>query len=318
VRRGTRALASWLGAALLLAACGTGGGSDGSHRLSVATGATGGVYFVYGGGLGKLIGSTLDGYQATTTQTTGSVANMTMIADGKADLAFTLADTAGDAVQGKGSFRRPVPAMALARLYVNYTQVVTTADTGLRSIEELSGKRVSTGAHPSGTEVIARRILTAAGLDPATDIQAQQLGVTESVKAIEQGSLDAFFWSGGLPTAAVKDLAAHRKLVLLPTAEYVEPLQQRYGQVYTTAPIGKDAYQGLSGDVATIGVANFLVVPRSMSEDLAYELTRLLFQKKDELVKVHPEARNLDIATAQEVAPLELHPGAQRYFQEAR
>jgi TRAP transporter TAXI family solute receptor len=318
VRRRTRAPALWLGAALLLAACGTGGGSGASRQLHVATGATGGVYFVYGGGLGKLIGATLDGYQATTTETTGSVANMTMIADGKADLAFTLADTAGDAVQGKGSFHRAVPAMALARLYVNYTQVVTTADKGLHSIEDLRGKRVSTGAHPSGTEVIARRILAAAGLDPATDINAQQLGVTESVKAIEQGSLDAFFWSGGLPTAAVKDLAADRKLVLLPTAEYVEPLQQRYGQVYTTAPISGSAYEGLAGDVATIGVANFLVVPRTMNEDLAYELTRLLFQKKAELVKVHPEATNLDIATAQEVAPLELHPGARRYYQEAR
>jgi TRAP transporter TAXI family solute receptor len=148
----------WLGAATLLAACGSGGGSGEPRQLHVATGATGGVYFVYGGGLGQLIGTTLDGYQAVTTETTGSVANMTMIADGKADLAFTLADTAGDAVQGKGSFRHAVPAMALARLYVNYTQVVTTADTELHRIEDLRGKRVSTGAHPSGTEVIAKRI----------------------------------------------------------------------------------------------------------------------------------------------------------------
>jgi TRAP transporter TAXI family solute receptor len=316
--RRTRPLAAWLGAALLLAACGTGGRAGGSQQLSVATGAKGGVYFVYGGGLGELISSTLRGYRATSTVTTGSVANMTLIADGKADLAFTLADTAGDAVQGKGSFHRAVPALALARLYVNYTQVVTTADKGLHSIEDLRGKRVSTGAHPSGTEVIARRILTAAGLDPATDIKPRQLGVAESVQAIEHGSLDAFFWSGGLPTAAVADLAAHRRLVLLPTAEYVEPLQQQYGQVYTTAPIRKDAYKGLSGDVATIGVANYLVVNRSMSDELAYELTRLLFQEKSELVKVHPEAKSLDVATAQEVAPLELHPGAQRYYQEAR
>lgn len=318
MRRRSRALALLLGAALLLAACGRGGGAGGSHRLTVATGTTSGVYFVYGGGLAKLISSSLDGYQATAMATAGSVANMTLIARGKTDLAFTLADTAGDAVQAKGSFRRPVPALALARLYINYTQVVTTADTGLHSIEDLRGKRVSLGVHPSGTEVIARRILTAAGLDPAADIKPQHLGVAESAKAIEQGSLDAFFWSGGLPTAGVADLAAHRRLVLLPTAEYVEPLQQRYGQVYTTATIGRDAYQGLSGDVATIGVANYLVVNRSMSEELAYELTRLLFQKKGDLVKVHPEAKNLDIATAQEVAPLELHPGAQRYYQEAR
>jgi TRAP transporter TAXI family solute receptor len=307
-------------ALVALAGCGGGGGGGGgadSRRLSIATGGTGGVYFVYGGGLAKLITSSLEGYEATAEVTSASVDNMTLIADEKTALAFTLADTASDAVQGRGSFKEQVPAQALARLYTNYTQVVATAGKGIERIEDLKGKRVSVGAPNSGTEVIALRVLEAAGLDPQTDLRRQQLGVAESVQAVKDGSLDAFFWSGGLPTGAVTDLATSRKIALLPTDEYVQPLRSRYGEVYSKATIEGGVYKGVGQGVAVIGVPNYLVVNRSMSEDLAYQLTKLLFEKKSELVKVHPEAKNLELSTAQEVAPLELHPGARRYYQEA-
>jgi len=303
-----RALRRWtvplLVALVALAGCGGGGGGGGadSRRLSIATGGTGGVYFVYGGGLAKLITSSLEGYEATAEVTSAS---------------FTLADTASDAVQGRGSFKEQVPAQALARLYTNYTQVVATAGKGIERIEDLKGKRVSVGAPNSGTEVIALRVLEAAGLDPQTDLRRQQLGVAESVQAVKDGSLDAFFWSGGLPTGAVTDLATSRKIALLPTDEYVQPLRSRYGEVYSKATIEGGVYKGVGQGVAVIGVPNYLVVNRSMSEDLAYQLTKLLFEKKSELVKVHPEAKNLELSTAQEVAPLELHPGARRYYQEA-
>jgi uncharacterized protein len=314
---------SWTVAALVallaLAGCGGGGGGGGadSRRLSIATGGTGGVYFVYGGGLAKLISSSLEGYEATAEVTSASVDNMTLIADEKTAIAFTLADTASDAVQGRGSFKEPVPAQALARLYTNYTQVVTTAGKGIERIEDLKGKRVSVGSPNSGTEVIALRILEAAGLDPQADLRRQQLGVAESVQAIKDGSLDAFFWSGGLPTGAVTDLASSRKIALLPTDDYVAPLRSRYGEAYAKTTIEAGTYKGVSQGVAVIGVPNYLVVNRSMNEDLAYQLTKLLFEKKSELVKVHPEANNLDLATAQRVTPLELHPGARRYYQEA-
>jgi TRAP transporter TAXI family solute receptor len=306
-------------AVVALAGCGGGGGGGGadSRRLSIATGGTGGVYFVYGGGLAKLISSNLEGYEATAEVTSASVDNMTLIADEKTALAFTLADTASDAVQGRGSFKEQVPAQALARLYTNYTHVVATAGKGIERIEDLKGKRVSVGSPNSGTEVIALRILEAAGLDPKADIRRQQLGVAESVQAVKDGSLDAFFWSGGLPTGAVTDLATSRKIALLPTDEYVQPLRSKYGEAYAKATIEAGAYKGVSQGVEVVGVPNYLVVNRSMSEDLAYRLTKLLFEKKGELVKVHPEAKNLDLATAQKVAPLELHPGARRYYQEA-
>jgi TRAP transporter TAXI family solute receptor len=287
------------------------------QRLSIATGGTGGVYFVYGGGLAEQITQNLEGFEATAEVTSASVDNMFLIADESSDLAFTLADTASDAINGEGAFEEPVPAQALANLYVNYTQLVTTADTGIASVADLRGRRVSVGAPNSGTEVIALRILGAAGLNPDSDITRGQLGVDDSVQALRDGGIDAFFWSGGLPTGAVTDLASTDPIVMVPTAEYVGALQDQYGRTYMESTIPADIYPGMSGDVATIGVPNYLVVNEAIDEELAYQITRLLFERKDALVAVHPEAENLDVQNAQQVEPLALHAGAQRYYAEA-
>jgi uncharacterized protein len=315
-RRRPRGLAQLLVA--LVAAAGLAGcGQDGGQRLSIATGGSGGVYFVYGGGLAEQIGEHLDGYQATAEVTSASVDNMYLIADGKSDLAFALADTAADAVQGTDTFDgERVPAQALARLYNNLTQVATVRGKGIDAIEDLRGKRVSIGSPGSGTEVIALRVLEAAGLDPDRDISRQQLGVGESVQAVKDGALDAFFWSGGVPTSAVTDLATSRELLLLPTDQYVGKLQQRYGEFYTVAEIEPGRYEGVEEPVKVIAVPNYLVVHRSMDPELAYQLTRLLFDRKQALAEVHPAAGRLELETAPKVAPLELHPGAQRYYDE--
>jgi TRAP transporter TAXI family solute receptor len=294
------------------------GTGSGSGRLSIATGGTGGVYFVYGGGIAEQITEHLDGYEATAEVTSASVDNMLLIADGKSDIAFTLADTAADAVQGKESFAgEPVQAQALARLYVNFTQVVTEKGSGIESIEDLRGKRVSVGSPNSGTEVIALRVLEAAGLDPAKDIDRQQLGVGESVQAVKDGALDAFFWSGGVPTAAVTDLATSREIVILPTDQYVDKLRQRYGEFYVNSKIEPDRYEGV-GSVSVIGVPNYLVVSKSMDPELAYRLTKLLFDRKAALAEVHTAAKRLELDTATKVAPLELHPGAKRFYDESK
>jgi uncharacterized protein len=292
-------------------------GAPVSQRLSIATGGTGGVYFVYGGGLAEQITRNLDGVEATAEATSASVDNMLLIADEASDVAFTLADTAQDAVEGREGFDETVPAQALAQIYTNYTQVVTTAGTGIESIDDLGGQRVSVGSPNSGTEVIALRILEAAGMDPDADIDRQQLDVEQSVQAIRDGTIDAFFWSGGLPTGAVTDLTTTDQVVMIPTGEYVDDLQQTYGDVYSEADVPADAYEGMEQDVPTVVVPNYLVVNESMDEELAYELTKLLFDRKDELVQVHPEAENLDPEAAQEVIGLDLHPGAQRYYEES-
>ncbi len=302
----------------MLAACSASQAPGGGDRLSIATGGTGGVYFVYGGALADQITQNIEGVEATAEATSASVDNMQLIADESSDVAFTLADTAADAVEGRESFDGdPVPAQALARLYNNYTQVVTTADSGIESIEDLQGKSVSVGSPGSGTEVIALRVLEAAGLDPDADIDRQQLGVDESVDAVRDGTIDAFFWSGGLPTGAVTDLATTDQIILLPTIEYLGALRETYGQVYQEATIPAGTYEGFDQDVSVIAVPNYLVVNESMDEEMAYNITRLLFDQQDALAQAHQEANNLDINTAPQVPPLEVHPGAQRYYDEA-
>jgi uncharacterized protein len=305
---------------VLAALAGCGGEESASEgeggNLSIATGGTAGVYQVYGGGLADVVSDELEGYKATAETTSASVDNIKLIEQKNSDVAFTLADSAIDAVEGRESFDEPMPIRALAQIYTNYTQVGTTADKDISSIEDLRGKRVSLGDPGSGTEVIALRVLEAAGLDPDEDIDRSQLGVDESVNAVRDGSIDAFFWSGGLPTGAVTDLATTEDLVLVPNAEYAPKLRQQYGEAYQETTIPKDTYDGLEEDVPVIGVPNLLVVHRDMEDDLAQDLTALLFEQKKRLTQVHPEAENLDRERAQDVIPpVKLHPGAEAYFE---
>jgi uncharacterized protein len=291
------------------------------QRLSIATGGTGGVYYPYGGGIAKVIGDSIPGAQATAEVTSASVDNMKFIRDGKADIAFTLADTLDDSYKGEGPFAEfgKVPANALAVLYTNFTQVVTLADKGISRIADMRGKTVSTGSAGSGTEIIAFRILEAAGINPATDVAKQGLGVAPSVDALKDGKIDAFFWSGGLPTAAVLDLAntPRVQMRLLSNEDVLPTLQQRYGaSLYYRAIVPQASYPGLEGDVPVVGVANVLVVNEKMAEDLAYQITKTLFAKQDELVAIHPEASNLTLAAATVGSPVPFHKGAIKYYRE--
>ena len=304
--------------AVLLLATGCGDGSN-ARFVSIATGGTGGVYYPYGGGLAKVLNENLPNVRATAEVTAASVDNLKLIRDGKADIAFALADTVADAVNGRGAFEgSPVPVASLAVLYSNYTHVVTLAQKGLTSIGDLRGKIVSTGSPGSGTEVIAFRLLRAAGLDPDTDLTRQGLGVSESAGALKDGKIDAFFWSGGLPTAAIQDLAHSQgiSLRLLPTAEFLAILKAEYGDLYFPLEIPTGAYRGIAAPVQVIGVANVLVVNDSMPEQLAYDITRVMFEKQQELAAIHPEAAKLSLQTARTGSPAPFHPGAQRYFQE--
>ena len=198
-----------------------------STRLSIATGGTGGVYYPYGGALASLLSSNLDDTEVTAEVTSASVDNMYLIDSGDADLAFVLGDTAWDAVQGNAPFEQPVNGVALATLYNNYTHIVVNSDSGISSVADLAGKRVSVGSPGSGTEVIANRILEVSGIDPESGIEVERLGAAESADAMRDGNIDAFFWSGGLPTAAVTDLGATPNLSFCILAQAdVAPLLQ--------------------------------------------------------------------------------------------
>ena len=312
------------GLLLLLAATALSSACSGSDKpraqfLSIATGGTGGVYYPYGGGIAKVLSDALPGIQATAEVTAASVDNLKLIRDGKADIAFTLADTLADAVKGTGAFAgAPAPAASLAVLYSNYTHLVTLEQTGITNVEGLRGKAVSTGSPGSGTEVIAFRVLRAAGLNPDADITRQGLGASESADALKDGKVDAFFWSGGLPTAAVQDLSHSSgvRIRIIPTGDLVAALQREYGNLYFLLQVPPNAYPGVTTPVPVVGVANVLVVNRSMPEPLAYDITRVLFERQQELASIHPEARSLSMETATTGSPADFHPGAVRFYRE--
>jgi TRAP transporter TAXI family solute receptor len=302
--------------AALVAACSPNDPPGGEGRLSIATGGAGGVYQVYGGGLADLLSDELPDSPTTAETTSASVDNLLLVANQDSDIAFTLADTAIDAVEGNESFDGPQPLRALATLYPNITQVVVKADSGIETLEDLEGKTVSVGSPGSGTEVIALRLLQVAGVDPDEDITKRGLGVGESVQAMRDGSIDAFFWSGGVPTGAVTDLATTDDIRLLALDAYLEDMRAEFGEAYAEAEVGDDEYEGVPG-TSTIGVPNLLMVHESMSIDLAAAVTQALYDGKDRLATVVPAAESLDPAKGQEVvSPVELHPGAQRYYEE--
>jgi uncharacterized protein len=298
-------------------ACSANDPPGGEDRYSIATCGSGGVYQVYGGGLAELMTDELDDGPTTAETTSASVDNLTLVAGHDSDIAFTLSDTAIDAVEGQAGFDEPLDLRALATIYPNITQVAVKADSDIERIEDLDGKTVSVGSPNSGTEVIALRLLQVAGLDPDEDLSKRGLGVGESVQALRDGSIDAFFWSGGVPTGAITDLTTTEDVRMLPLDGYLEPLRERFGEAYEEAEIAEGEYDGVPA-TPTIGVPNLLMVAADMSDDFAYRVTKLLFDGKERLATVHKAAESLDPEAAREVVtPVRLHPGAERYYEEA-
>jgi uncharacterized protein len=296
-------------------------GEGGSvRRLSIATGGTGGVFYPYGGGIAQILSEDLPGAQVTAEVTAASVDNLKFIKQGTSDLAFTMSDMAADAIAGRDAFKEfgIVPARAIAVLYPSYTHLVTRAGSGIGSVAALRGKVVSTGSPGAGTTVLAERILAVAGLDPAKDIRVHNLGVAQSVDALKDGKLDAFFWNGGIPTGAILDLVNTPGFTatLLPLDDVIPALNRRYGEgTYYRVVIPAATYR-LKADVPVVGVANLLVVSADMPDDLAHDITRILFDRQATLAGIHPQARELSIDRALIGASIPFHPGAIRYYRE--
>ena len=284
------------------------------QSVNVVTGGQGGVYIIYGAGLADLLTKQLK-VNASAESTAASVANMQLIRDGKAQLAFTLADTAYDAVQGRTtSFEgKKADAKALAVLYSNYTHVIAKDGAGIKTIADLKGKRVSVGAANSGTEIIANRILEAYAIDPAKDISRERLGVADSANRLKDGGLDAFFWSGGLPTSQITDLVNGTKIVFVEHTESIKKMSDKYGPFYFNTTIPKNTYKN-EADVTVAGVANLLVAPASMDPALARAILATMFDNKSTLELVHAEAKNLKLETATKGSPLDFHAGAIDYY----
>jgi uncharacterized protein len=287
--------------------------------LSIATGGTGGVYYPYGGGIAKILNEHLPNVRASAEVTAASVDNLKLIRDGRADIAFTFADTLGDAVAGRGAFQGgPVPAASLAVLYPNCIHLVALDSSEIQKIADLRGKVISTGSAGSGTEVIAFRMLRAAGLDPDRDVRHQALGVTESADALKDGKLDAFFWGGGLPTPALQDLSRTQgiNMRLISNIDVLPAMQKEFGDVYFELEVPPNTYSGVTEMVRTVGSSNVLVVNKAMDEQLAYDITRAMFEYQPELAAIHPEARKLSLGRAVVGSPADFHPGAVKFYRE--
>ncbi len=288
-----------------------------STRLSIGTGGTGGVYYPMGGGMAAILSKYVPGWEATAEVTGASVANLQLIGQGKQDFGFTMADAAWDAVSGLAKFKdKKVEARTLMVLYPNKMHVVTTEASGIKSVTDLKGKRISTGEPNSGTEVMALRLLEAAGIDK--DVQRERLSVAEGVNAIKDRKIDALIWVGGLPTAAITDLATTpgTTVKLLDHAQYADAMNKKWGPLYVKGTTPANTYKGQTTDVSNLDVWNLLVADRKMSDQMAYTIVKTLMEKKDELVAVHREAKNITLEAQASGSPIPFHPGARKYFEE--
>jgi TRAP transporter TAXI family solute receptor len=286
-------------------------------RLSIGTGGTGGVYYPMGGGMAAVLSKHVPGWEATAEVTGASVANLQLIGQGKQDIGFTMADAAYDAVSGLAKFKdRKVEARTLIVLYPNKMHVVTTEGSGIEKLADLKGKRVSVGEPNSGTEVMAMRLLEAAGV--GTSFNRERLSVAEGVNAIKDRKIDALIWVGGLPTAAITDLATTPGITvkLLDHAEHADALNQKWGPLYVKGTIPANTYKGQGKDVTNLDVWNLLVADAKMSDEMAYTIVKTLFEHKDELVAVHREAENIRLEAQGAGSPIPMHPGARKYFEE--
>jgi len=307
-------------AGLALAAGLSGEASAQSRNMSIVTGGTGGVYYPLGGGLANMLTKYVPGWQATVEVTGGSVANLQLIGQKKAEIAFTMADAALDAQDGKDKFvGNKVPQRLLAVLYPNIMHVVTIEGTGITKMSDLKGKRVSTGSPGSATEVMGFRVIEAAGLDKDKDMRRERLGVAESTNAVKDKKIDAYFWVGGLPTAGVTDLGATPgvKIALIDHENTVGPMNQKFGPLYAQSIIPAGTYPGQTRDNKVASVWNLLVVHESTPDDVAYNIVKTIFEHVDEWALTHAEAKNVKLQNQKQAnSPIKWHPGAEKYFKE--
>lgn len=287
-------------------------------QLTIGTGGTGGVFFPYGGGLATLLTEKMPNTNATAQETGGSVDNMKLLQSDEAQIGFTTVDSAFDAVNGTGAYAQTgkVPVTTIAVLYQSFVHLIVSKEAGVSTVADLKGKRISVGSAGSSTEAAADRVLEAAGLDPKADITRENLGVQPSVDAMKDQKLDAFFWIGGLPTAAVTDLATTNEIIALDTSALIAPMVAKYGPLYTAMTMPGGTYNGVAQDTPGIGISNILTVREDMPAEQVKAILSTIFDNLADVQKIHPAAQTLTLDTAWTGSSIPFHPAAIEFYKE--
>jgi TRAP transporter TAXI family solute receptor len=302
-------------AAAILAAVGA-APAQADEFINILTGGTAGVYYPLGVALSKIYADKIKGSRPSVQSTKASVENLNLLQAGKGEIAFTLGDSLGLAWEGdkEVGFKAPLKKLrGIAAIYPNYIQLVATKESGIKTIADLKGKRISVGAPKSGTELNTRAVLKAAGLAYSDMGKVEYLSFAESVELMKNRQLDATLQSAGLGVASIRDLAANNDItvVAIPAS-----LVKKIGAPYISAIIPAGTYRGQDANVETAAVGNFLVTQSGVKADLVYNMTKALFENLGTMVAAHNAAKAIKLEHALDGMPVPLHPGAERYYKE--
>ncbi|RIA19381.1 hypothetical protein DFO61_4726 [Ectopseudomonas oleovorans] len=285
--------------------------------INVLTGGTSGVYYPIGVAMSQIYGNNIEGAKTSVQATKASVENLNLLQSGRGEIAFALGDSVEDAWNGveDAGFKAPLTRIrAIAATYPNYIQIVASKESGIKTLEDLKGKRISVGAPKSGTELNARAIFEAAGLSYKDMGRVEFMPYAESVELIKNRQLDATLQSSGLGMAAIRDLASMVPITFVAIPE--EVVAKIDSQAYQAKVIPAGTYDGQDQDVPTAAIVNLLVSHDKVSDDVAYQMTKLLFDNLPRLRTAHSASNDISLEAATEALPIPLHPGAERFYKE--
>lgn len=310
-------ITKWLATATMAIAAIAASPAQSAQFVNVLTGGQSGVYYPLGVALSQIYNKYIPDAKSTAQVTKASAENMNLLEAGRAELAFALADTVADAYTGnaEAGFKAPLTKLrGISGTYNNYIQIVANADSGIKTLADLKGKRISVGAARSGTELNARAVLKAAGLTYADFEKVEYLPFGESVELMKNRQLDVTLQSAGLGVSSIRDLATSVKIAVI--AIPPEVVAKIGNAAYLDATIPANTYEGQTEDTPTAAVPNFLVSQSGVSDDLAYQMTKVLYEHLDTLASTHNAAKAIKLENALKGMPVPLHPGAERYYKE--
>ncbi|MBU5312015.1 TAXI family TRAP transporter solute-binding subunit [Tissierella carlieri] len=287
--------------------------------ISIATGGTAGTYYPLGGALAKIFNDNIDGVNANVQSTGASVENVGLISKGEAEIAFIQNDITYYATTGTEAFEgkeKVTNLRGMAMIYPELVQIIATEESGIKTVEDLKGKKVAIGAPGSGVEANARQVLAVHGMTYDDLGKADYLSFNEAADQLKNKQIDAAFLTAGIPTSAVTEVGQTSKIVVVPIAsDKISKLSEAY-PFYTEVVIPADTYSGQSQDITTAAVMAMLVVSDKLEDDLVYNLTKEMFEKRQVIIDTHSRGNDLKLETALKGMPIELHPGAKRYYDE--